>query len=286
MITDKIRQERRSYIGGSDVAIILGLSTYKTPYQLWLEKTGAVDLSQAQEESQQQMWGNKLEPVIRDHFAEKHGLHIELPETIRHPEYDFLAANVDGYIPEMNAILEVKCSGAYQAKSWGEQGTDQVPEAYLCQAAHYCFVMDASRCYFAVLIGGNDYREYKYERDYALETDLLEACQNFWDCVQNNLAPAPINADDVRKMFPENITGKTVKATGHILEKIGFLMQVRDKMKPFNEQIKSLEEKEAEYKTTIMEYMSDSETLLDNDSKPLITWKKDSRGTRKFVVKS
>ena len=43
MITEKQRQERKLGIGGSDMPIILGLSTYKTPYQLYLEKTGIVD---------------------------------------------------------------------------------------------------------------------------------------------------------------------------------------------------------------------------------------------------
>jgi len=32
--------ERKGFIGGSDAPIILGLSPWKSPYQLWLEKIG------------------------------------------------------------------------------------------------------------------------------------------------------------------------------------------------------------------------------------------------------
>lgn len=40
MITDKQREQRRRYIGGSDMAAILGVDPWKTQVDLWLEKTG------------------------------------------------------------------------------------------------------------------------------------------------------------------------------------------------------------------------------------------------------
>ncbi|HFC9341278.1 TPA: YqaJ viral recombinase family protein, partial [Enterococcus hirae] len=37
-------EDRKKGIGGSDVATVLGLNKYKSPYQLWLEKTGQIEL--------------------------------------------------------------------------------------------------------------------------------------------------------------------------------------------------------------------------------------------------
>ena len=69
MITEQQRNERNQGIGGSDMPVILGLSSYKTPYQLYLEKTG--QFKSEQEQNQFQYWGEQLEGVIRDEFAKR-----------------------------------------------------------------------------------------------------------------------------------------------------------------------------------------------------------------------
>ena len=51
-----VGEARRKGIGGSDVATILGLNKWKSPYQLWLEKTGQIDLEHT--ESEPAYWGN------------------------------------------------------------------------------------------------------------------------------------------------------------------------------------------------------------------------------------
>ena len=42
MLTDEQRAKRHEGLGASDTPIIMGYSTYKTPYELYLEKTGTV----------------------------------------------------------------------------------------------------------------------------------------------------------------------------------------------------------------------------------------------------
>src|SRR5271166_3036855 len=111
MITDEQIQKRRLGIGGSDMPIILGLSRYKTPYQLYLEKKGIV--STGDEMSPVQYWGNRLEQIIRDEFSIRNKVNIETPDTLIHPILDFMRANIDGYIVDWDAILEVKCSSQF-----------------------------------------------------------------------------------------------------------------------------------------------------------------------------
>ena len=83
MLTSQQIEDRKLGLGGSDVGIILGLSTYKTPYELYLEKTGL--LVPSQKMTPQQEWGHRLEPVIRDKFKENNSVEMIEPETKVHP---------------------------------------------------------------------------------------------------------------------------------------------------------------------------------------------------------
>ncbi len=276
MITDKQRVERNLGIGGSDMPIILGLSSYKTPYQLYLEKTGLIEVNN--EETPVQYWGNRLEAIVREEFALRNNVKVETPDTVVHPFHDYLRGNVDGYIPEWNSILEVKCSSQFMAYEWGEDGSDVIPMQYLVQVAHYCAVMNADSAYIAVLIGGNDYREFKYKRDLELESIVIDAAKEFWDCVQNKKAPAPIKQIDLKLMYPKHDPEKMVSVNNDISEQLTKLTETKFKIKELNE----IEEK---FKFNIMQFMQDAECLVDESGKPVVSWKANKKGSRTFLLK-
>lgn len=276
MITDKQREERKLGIGGSDMPIIMGLSNYKTPYQLYLEKTGQVESSD--EESEYQYWGHQLEGLVRDEFAKRNNVSVETPETIVHPFHDFLRANVDGIIPAWNAVLEVKCSSSFMANLWGEDGSDVIPMQYLVQVAHYCAVTNSDAAYIAVLIGGNDYREFKYTRDRDLEEHVIHAAQTFWNCVKTNTPPDPVNQVDLKLMFPKHKEQKTITINNDVAQQLTTLSKTRF-------QIKELSDVEEQYKFNIMQFMQDAECLVDDTGRPVISWKANKRGARTFLMK-
>jgi len=277
MITEQQREERKLGIGGSDMPIILGLSSYKTPYQLYLEKIGDVDTSQ--EMTEFQYWGHQLEGIIRDEFAKRNNVTVETPDTIVHPFSDFLRGNVDGFIPEWNAVLEVKCSSGFMAHEWGEDGTDVIPMQYLVQVAHYCAVLNADCAYIAVLIGGNQYREFKYTRDLELENTVVDAAKKFWECVQKRTPPEPINQIDLKLMYPKHDPEKTKTIDTEVKEQLTTLAETRFK-------IKQLSEVEDKYKFNIMQFMQDAECLTDESGKPIVSWKANKRGARTFLLKA
>lgn len=276
MITEEQRQERMLGLGGSDMPIILGLSNYKTPYQLYLEKTGLVQPTD--EMTDFQYWGHKLEDVIRQEFALRNKVEVQCPDTIIHPFHEFLRGNIDGFIPEWNAILEVKCSAGWMASQWGEDGSDVIPMQYLVQVAHYCAIKNADCAYIAVLIGGNNYREFKYTRDLVLEEKIINAAKTFWNCVQTRTPPAAINQVDLNLMFPKHNPEKTVTAEPEIKEQIATLAETKFK-------IKQLSEVEDQYKFNIMQFMQDAEALVNEDGVPIVSWKANKRGSRTFLMK-
>jgi putative phage-type endonuclease len=277
MLTDKQKLERKLGIGGSDVGIILGLSNYKTPLELFLEKTS--DELEEWEETPFQHWGHALEPVIRNEFATRHNVTITEPDTIIHPVLDFMRANIDGYIEEWDSILEVKCSSQYMNKQWGDPLTepDKIPMAYLLQVAHYCITTNAKEAHIAVLIGGNDYREFKYTRDDELENYVIDVCSEFWKCVQTGQPPAPINEDDVKWFFPQS-QDKSVEAIDSIGKEVA-------EMSIIKQQITELTELQNEHKFKIIEHMKEADCLVDSEGNKLATWKSDKNGKRRFNLK-
>lgn len=276
MLTESQKNDRTKGLGGSDTPIILGLSNYKTPYQLYLEKKGI--LSTSDDMSPAQYWGTRLESIIRDEFADKNNVLIQTPDTIIHPFHDFMRANIDGYIPEWEAVLEVKCASQFMAYEWGEAGSDHIPMAYLVQVAHYCSVVNAPCAYIAVLIGGHDYRQYKYMRDMELEKTVIDAGHAFWNAIQNETAPPATNQMDLRMMYPRHTSGKSIPISDDIYSHILNLTDAKTK-------IKELQDIEEESRFIIMQYLQDCECLTNESGIPLVTWKTNKRGSRTFLLK-
>ena len=277
MITEQQRKDRVNYIGGSDVAAILGISPFKTSYQLYLEKKCLVDSSY--EETPFQYWGSTLEPVLVQEFEKRNFVNIKTEiDTQWHPVYSFLRGNIDGWIPELNAIFEAKTTSAYNSDKWGEPGTDQIPPEYLVQVAFYCAVMGCECAYIAVLIGGNDYREYKYTRNEELETKIITSACEFWDCVQNNTPPNAMNKDDLKLMFPKSLPLKVIPADENILYRLNSLNEIKSNIARWQK----YEEIE---KFHIMDYMQDAEALTDDENNTCATWKTNKKGSRTLLIK-
>ena len=84
---------RQMGIGGSDVAALLGLSKWRTPLDVYNSK-----IEEPEETDNASMeWGRRLEPVIREKYAEAVGMEVTIPPFMfQHPEHTFMIADVDG----------------------------------------------------------------------------------------------------------------------------------------------------------------------------------------------
>jgi len=276
MLTEEQRAKRQNGIGASDSAIIMGYSNYKTPYQLYLEKTGIV--SDEEELTEQQYWGNALEPLIIKRFAEENNVKVTFPDTVYHPEYPFIFANLDGWIESERAVVEAKSANAYQRKEWDVNTADGIPLTYLIQIAKQCAITDASRGYCAVLIGGMEYMQFVYERDRALEDLIIESDKEFWHCVQNRIEPAAINTNDCRLKYKSVSPDKISNSTYKISNVLADLMNLKLEMKRMTQEEDNL-------KMHIMSHMADAEYLMGLDGEILVTWKANKKGTRVFNIK-
>lgn len=271
MLTDEQRLNRVNGLGASDSPILMGYSTFKTPYELYLEKTGIVQLDS--HVSEQQYWGNVLEKTILEHFEKYNMVSLIYPETIYHEEYPFIFANLDGYEPESNMVVEAKNSNSFMRSEWDEG----IPMPYMIQIAKQVAVSGAKGGYCCVLIGGCEYRQFEYERDIELEEMIIEADIEFWDCVQNGIEPELLTINDATRKYLEAKRGKKIVAPLELEEHVNIL---RNTKRSITEMTK-LQDKS---KLAVMTYMGEADTLVDIDNRTIATWKNTKRG-RSFLIK-
>jgi putative phage-type endonuclease len=257
-------KRRKQFIGGSDISAILGMSQYKTALDLYFDKTSEeINLD---EMSQPAYWGTQLEDVVANEYSKRTGIPIRVePNTILHPEYPFLGASIDRWAGDH--ILECKTAGFMQGKQWGESGTDAIPTAYLLQTAWYSMVCNVNRVDIAVLIGGNDFRIYTYNKNTVLEDKIKEAAISFWNNhVVPRIPPEPISNTDTLKLYENSTFGATISADDKILELIA-------EIKAHKTQIKRLTTIIKNKSTEVFNYMKDAEILIDLNGNPLATWR-------------
>ena len=208
-------EARRAGIGGSDVAVLLGLSPWKTPVELYYEKRGEwtpEDIS----DKPAVHFGNILESVVADEYAARNNVKVERRNNmLQHPTLPFMLANIDRKVVGQNKGLECKTADANTKRSWGEQGTDAVPDYYRVQCEHYMIITGYPLWDLAALIGGNDYRDYQIEQDKDLSELIIEQCTKFWERVQKGLEPDidfshPKTGDLLKRLYP-GTNGQTVE---------------------------------------------------------------------------
>jgi putative phage-type endonuclease len=257
-------RERKNYLGGSDLGAICGLNPYRTALDVYLDKTSD-DISE--ETNAAMRWGTLLEDVIAKEYAQVTGYDVEIePNTIYHPEYSFLAANIDRWADNKRRILECKTASFLKAKEWGDLGTDQIPESYLIQNATYSAVCNVPVVDTAVLIGGQDFRIYTYNRNKELEDKLIKIACNFWhNHIEKRIPPKCVNTRDTFNLFPQSNHHEIV-AESNILEKWEQLKAAKEEEVRIQSTIEKL-------KTDIQEFMRDYDVLIDGQGNVIATWK-------------
>jgi putative phage-type endonuclease len=272
---ERIIWDRSQFLGGSDLGAILGLSTFRSAVDVWLEKTQGTG---AQADSLIFRFGHFAEDFIAQEYERvtAHTTHKE-ELALTHHQYPYLKGHVDRWVTESkkedqsndgpsSRILECKTSHPQQAHLWGEPGSDQVPMAYYVQCAWYMMLANCSICDVAVLIGNNDFRIYTLNQDPELEKFLLETAVHFWEQhVLTKTAPEPISEDDCRKLYPKSEPSKKTEASANLLKEIQHLHEIQTI-------IKEKEAMASEIKQLIMNTLKDADTLT-YQGKTLATWK-------------
>jgi len=256
--------DRRGYLGGSDAPAIIGVSKWKTPYQLWQEKTGEVDPDDLSG-SERVYWGNVLEDVVAREYARRTGRKVRrINRALFHKDFAFIGAHIDRDVVGEDRILECKTADKFVGADW----EDGCPDYYYPQIQHYLAVTGAAVCDVAVLIGGNTFKVFEVERDRDFISDLMVAEVAFWNMVESKTPPDPNTGAEAASRWPRVLEGDIFGSSEH--------EDIAEELDRTKGEIKALEALKEELEGKLKLAIGAGERLVYN-GRPLATWKNESR---------
>lgn len=190
--------ERRRGIGGSDVAGILGLSRWSSPYQVWLDKTGRAP---DEDDTWPMFRGREDETKLRRWFTLRTGIAVTTTGMWRSRRNPLAFANPDGLTSD-GGLLECKSHSWRMGDEWTEE---QVSDAAELQTQWYMEVLDLPHAWVIAQIGDDEPVIRRVERDRAMGAHLLQIAERFWrDHVVPDTAPALLatDLDTVKALHP------------------------------------------------------------------------------------
>jgi len=187
--------DRANYIGASDVPLLLGVSEYGGPLDLYQVKRG----EKIVEPTPAMQRGHIYEPAIcQDFLLNFPSFTAESVGTVSHVAGDFLRATVDRVLitPHGRGILEAKNVTPRFMHLYGESGSDEAPLDKVAQVQTQMEVLDLPWAYIAVNFGF-ELRHYFIERDREVGEAIVETAFAFMrDHVIPGVPPEPQPAFD------------------------------------------------------------------------------------------
>lgn len=221
--------DRRNQLGASDIAVLAGVSPYKSPFELYLEKIGELDpqarTSDADRDRQER--GHRLEDVALDWDAEIRGLSIErIRRDVRHPRLPFIVVHPDGRVKpwrQTKRLLEAKTS----ARRW-----DGIPQHVEAQVQAQMAATGADVVDVVVLGFDGPPEAHEVPRNPELIAALEDLATSFWDRVQRR-DPPPIDGSRAASHYLDRLfrDGPEVQADADQARVLARLLEIRADVK-------------------------------------------------------
>lgn len=280
--------DRSTFLGGSDIAAVMGLSPWMTPLELWEYKTRRKVKEADERKKRVYARGHKLEPFIREMTIEKlqdMGFEVELVgvnKRYTHPGKPYLACEIDFELvltgstmigdTEVNFLnthvnVDAKSVTGFARKKWGDVGTDEVPIEYAAQFMFGLGITTRPWCLVAALRSFDDVDLFWVQADYETIGAMTEKAIEFWEeHVLKDVAPDPVNFADVKHLYQKADPMAEALAT----DDEALVQRVYD-LKRVKAAISDLKEQEESLQFEITKVIGDKPGLT-HAGKPLCTW--------------
>src|SRR5579871_2238915 len=182
---------RRLFLGGSDARIIMGPDEAAL-IRLWREKRGEVEPTDLSDNLIVQL-GVVTEGLNRAWYERNTGRAVaDVQRWVRHPVKRWMAATLDGFVNELDAVFEAKFMLPW---SFSEEAAAQ---KHMAQLQHNMWVTNAKSAVLSIITGGGKWIEIPVTLDPLYLTVLIAAEKKFWRCVQTGEPPRLIHAEPPR----------------------------------------------------------------------------------------
>jgi len=234
--------DRTKFLGASEISAVLGINPFSTPLQVWAIKTKEIEAPDLSDNEACE-WGSRLERVVSEKFAEKHGVKLIARKTrYVHPEHDFLSCELDNIIAGTEELVEIKTVNAWAWSSW--ENAEELPDHVVVQVMMQLGLSKRKKGWIACLCGGQKYIEKCIEFDQEMYEGMVEKCAAFWEMVKNKIPPVAESDDNsfMIELFPT--AGADLKeATQDIVDAVGALQLLKSEAIVLDKQKKELEAK-------------------------------------------
>jgi len=188
-----VADRRRGFLGGTDIAAIIGVSPWRSPLDVWLDKTGRAE---QRETNYAMRRGTRLEALLLDEFGRRHPEYrVSRPRkpVVRDNAGFPAGASLDGLAyPKASrkaaAVLEAKTAFG----SWKAFRGRDLPDQYWVQVQWYLWVTGLPVAYVIADTGAWDVKEITIEPDGEVQQRLVDEGRRFWvDYVMADTPPPP-----------------------------------------------------------------------------------------------
>ena len=223
---------RRSGLGASDIAAVLGISPWSSPWAVWADKVGLLSLDDDSDDDDRE-FGRRAELMISPWFADRTGYHVaatqlwatsdDIPWMLATPDgavtdRDYCTHGGDCPFPshprsvhgpwplrtedlDLLDLQGLEAKTEFDSKAWAE-----IPVHYQAQGQQQMFTAGWERVWFAVL-HGRRFRVYVLDRDQADIDEMIERATEFWQHHVLGRVPPPIDGseatlDALAAMYP------------------------------------------------------------------------------------
>jgi predicted phage-related endonuclease len=186
--TNKASVDRRLFIGGSDARIIMS-GDEAALIRLWREKRGESEPEDLGENLVVQL-GVATEALNRTWYERNTGrLVTDVQRWARHPEHRWMAATLDGFIEDVDAVFEAKFMLPW---SFSEEAA---AVKHMAQLQHNMWVVNARTAALSIITGGGKWIEMAIPADPLYQHFLITAERRFWRCVETGDTPCPYGVE-------------------------------------------------------------------------------------------
>lgn len=257
-------KKRKEGIGASEIGAVLGLNKYKTPYDVWLDKTSR-DIIEIIETPAMRR-GTRMEEIVAEEYVAYSGNQVRRDNKMRiHPTHKFLFASLDRIILDKGdsrgvGVLECKTVSFQTKKAW----EDEIPLYYYAQLQQQLAVTGYTWGEIALLVADTfDLTVLPFQRDDEFIASMEQAAYEFWNTNVLQKIPPPMQVADFEAVYTKD--ERKVVATEDIIKIVG-------RSGDLKEQIKSLKEQKDSADEAIKIFMGEKTHLICED-KVIATWK-------------
>jgi hypothetical protein len=189
--SNKASVDRRLFIGGSDARIIMS-GDEAALIRLWREKRGESEPDDLSDNLVVQL-GVVTEALNRTWYERNtRRLVTDVQRWVRHPVHRWMAATLDGFVQEVEAVFEAKFMLPW---SFSEEAA---AEKHMAQLQHNMWVVNARTAALSIITGGGKWIEIAVPADPLYQHFLITAERRFWRCVETGETPRPYGVEPPR----------------------------------------------------------------------------------------